>query len=93
LTHFDSVALIGPKQVGNATLAHQIVAEWGNEAKYLDLEKPTDRRFLRDPVEYLSSHFDQLIVLDEIHRIPEIFKFSEDKSMNVVVWVEIEGSS
>lgn len=74
LTHFDSVALTGPRQVGKTTLAHQIVAEWGNEAKYLDLEKPTDRRLLHDPVAYLSGHIDQLIVLDEIHRTPEIFQ-------------------
>lgn len=74
LTHFDSVALVGPRQVGKTTLAQQIVAQWGNKAKYLDLEKPTDRRLLHDPVAYLSSHLDQLIVLDEIHRTPEIFQ-------------------
>ena len=74
LTHFDSVALIGPRQVGKTTLAHQIVDEWGHEAKYLDLEKPADRRLLDDPEAYLSSHFDKLIVLDEIHRTPELFQ-------------------
>ena len=74
LTHFDSVALIGPRQVGKTTLAHQVAAQWDSGAKYLDLENPADRRLLDDPVAYLSSHAGQLIVLDEIHRVPEIFQ-------------------
>ncbi len=74
LTHFDSVALIGPRQVGKTTLAHQVAAQWDSGAKYLDLENPADRRLLDDPAAYLSSHADQLIVLDEIHRVPEIFQ-------------------
>ena len=74
LTHFDSVLLFGPKQVGKTTLANQVVAEWNRSGtKYLDLEKLTDRRLLHDPVSYLSRHQDKLIVLDEIHRAPEIF--------------------
>ena len=68
LTQFDSVALIGPRQVGKTTLAHQVAAQWDSGAKYLDLENPVDRRLLDDPVAYLSSHADRLIVLDEIHR-------------------------
>ena len=74
LTQFDSVALIGPRQVGKTTLAHQVAAQWDSGAKYLDLENPADRRLLDDPVAYLSSHADRLIVLDEIHRVPEIFQ-------------------
>ena len=74
LVQFDSVALIGPRQVGKTTLARQIAAEWRSGAKYLDLENPADRRLLDDPVAYLSTHASQLIVLDEIHRTPEIFQ-------------------
>lgn len=74
LTNFDSVALTGPRQVGKTTLALQIVAEWDAQAKYLDLEKSTDRRLLDDPEAYFSSHVNQLIVLDEIQRTPEIFR-------------------
>ncbi len=74
LQHFDSVALIGPRQVGKTTLAHQIAADWDSGAKYLDLENPMDRRLLDDPVAYLSGHSDKLVVLDEIHRVPEIFQ-------------------
>ena len=75
LTLFDSVALLGPRQVGKTTLAHQIRDEWESEAQYLDLEKHADREQLGDnPLAYFSRHSNQLIVLDEIHRVPEIFQ-------------------
>jgi predicted AAA+ superfamily ATPase len=74
LARFDSVALIGPRQVGKTTLARAIVQEWAAGAKYLDLENPMDRRLLDDPVAYFSAYSEQLIVLDEIHRVPEIFQ-------------------
>lgn len=74
LARFDSVALIGPRQVGKTTLARAIVQEWAAGAKYLDLESPMDRRLLDDPVAYFSAYSEQLIVLDEIHRVPEIFQ-------------------
>ena len=75
LTVFDSVALLGPRQVGKTTLAHQISDEWESEALYLDLEKRADREQLGDnPLAYFSRHSNHLIVLDEIHRTPEIFQ-------------------
>ena len=74
LTQFDSVALIGPRQVGKTTLAHHVSAKWSSGSKYLDLENPADRRLLDDPIAYLSANADRLIVLDEIHRTPEIFQ-------------------
>ena len=74
LSQFDSVALIGPRQVGKTTLAHQIASVWDSGVKYLDLENPADRRLLDDPVAYLQGHADRLVVLDEIHRAPGIFQ-------------------
>lgn len=74
LLQFDSVALLGSRQVGKTTLARQIAAEWSSGAKYLDLENPADRRLLDDPVAYFSAHARELIILDEIHRAPEIFQ-------------------
>lgn len=73
LSQFDSVALLGPRQVGKTTLAREIAAERGKQARYLDLENPLDRRQLDDPIAYFSAHKDKLIILDEVQRAPEIF--------------------
>ena len=40
---------------------------------YLDLESPADRRKLSDPLAYLQSHEDKLVILDELHRAPDLF--------------------
>lgn len=66
-----AVALIGPRQVGKTTLALEIGEEFG--AVYLDLESPEDRAKLADPALYLRGLEDTLVILDEIHRVPEIF--------------------
>ena len=72
LTEAPAVALIGPRQVGKTTLARRI-ADTTMKAVYLDLEQPGDRALLADPAAWLSRHVDQLVVLDEIHRAPELF--------------------
>ncbi len=66
-----AVALIGPRQVGKTTLALQIAAQ--HNALYLDLEDVRDREKLRDPTLFLAAHEDRLVVLDEIHRAPDLF--------------------
>ncbi|HSW29538.1 MAG TPA: ATP-binding protein, partial [Longimicrobiales bacterium] len=43
------------------------------EAVYLDLERPADRRRLDDADAYLRAQAGKLVVIDEIHRAPEIF--------------------
>ncbi|MDO9319917.1 MAG: ATP-binding protein [Gammaproteobacteria bacterium] len=74
LALFDSVALLGPRQVGKTTLAREIASGLGDAARYLDLESPGDRRQLDDPEAYFSAYADRLIILDEIQRAPEIFQ-------------------
>ena len=71
LAHLPAVALLGPRQVGKTTLAHT-VAE-GRNSVYLDLESPLDREKLSDPTFYLSGHEDELVILDEVQRMPELF--------------------
>ncbi len=66
-----AVALVGPRQVGKTTLAIEIAHQRGG--LYLDLENPLDLVKLSEPVGFLSAHPDRLIVLDEIHRAPELF--------------------
>jgi predicted AAA+ superfamily ATPase len=67
-----AVALVGPRQVGKTTLALQIGEERG--ALYLDLEDRDDRARLENPVLFLEAFTDQLVILDEIHRMPELFQ-------------------
>ncbi len=74
LIHFDSVVLLGPRQVGKTTLAHQIASNWESGAQYLDLEDIEDRQLLDNPKAYFSRHSEKLVVLDEFHRKPEIFE-------------------
>jgi hypothetical protein len=66
-----AVALIGPRQVGKTTLALAI-GEALN-ALYLDLEDRDDRNRLANPVLFLESAEDRLVILDEIHRMPALF--------------------
>jgi predicted AAA+ superfamily ATPase len=67
-----AVGLLGPRQVGKTTLAFAIAD--GTGALYLDLEAREDREKLHDPVLFLRSYEDRLVILDEIHRAPELFQ-------------------
>ena len=67
-----AVAVIGPRQVGKTTLAHELAAT--RPSIYLDLESKTDRDKLTDPELFLRSQEDKLVILDEIHRVPELFQ-------------------
>ena len=40
---------------------------------YLDLEEEGDRAKLSDPVRYLAEHDQELMIMDEVHRVPELF--------------------
>jgi uncharacterized protein len=64
--------LTGPRQVGKTTLALEIAAE--REAVYLDLESETDRARLAVPELYFADHVDELVILDEVRRTPDIFE-------------------
>ena len=72
LQHNPAVALLGPRQIGKTTLANQIAKEY--PSVYLDLENPADAAKLQDPLHYLSSHTEKLVILDEIQRAPELFQ-------------------
>jgi len=67
-----AVALIGPRQVGKTTLAIEIGQQ--RDALYLDLEDRNDREKLSEPRLYLEPYEDRLVILDEIHRVPELFQ-------------------
>lgn len=67
-----AVVLSGPRQVGKTTLAMKIAE--GRPATYLDLESEADRARLSEPELYLADHVDELLVLDEIQRLPGLFE-------------------
>ena len=78
---FPAVALLGPRQVGKTTMARAIAdaglepaSGAGKPGLYLDLENPGHRERLVDARGYLGSVRDRLVVLDEIHRVPELFQ-------------------
>jgi predicted AAA+ superfamily ATPase len=74
LAHMPAVVLLGPRQVGKTTVARQLAQRWPSGAIYLDLERPSDRQRLEDADSYLRAQQGKLVVLDEIHRVPNIFE-------------------
>jgi predicted AAA+ superfamily ATPase len=72
LNRQPAVALIGARQVGKTTLALDISET--RDSLYLDLESYVDRAKLQDPILFFNQYEDHLIILDEIHRMPEIFQ-------------------
>jgi uncharacterized protein len=72
LSSQPAVGLLGPRQVGKTTLALEIAKT--RPSLYVDLESPSDRAKLSDPERYLREHEDELVILDEVHRAPELFQ-------------------
>ena len=72
LTHSPAVVLLGPRQAGKTTLALEIAEK--RPSVYLDLEDEADRAKLSDPVRYFADHEGELVILDEVHRLPELFQ-------------------
>jgi len=69
---FPAVVLIGPRQVGKTTLALAQKETYPN-TYYLDLELPSALRQLDDPETFFMAHQNQLVILDEVQRKPELF--------------------
>lgn len=71
IANFPATALLGPRQVGKTTLALEVGAS--HNALYLDMESEQDRAKLAQPELYLADHADKLVILDEVHRVPDLF--------------------
>ena len=63
-------SLLGPRQCGKTTLAREIAKM--HESTYLDLENPTDKRRLENPMMLFDS-LKGLVIIDEIQSMPELF--------------------
>ncbi|WP_296533869.1 ATP-binding protein [Rhodoferax sp.] len=72
MNQFPAVVLLGPRQAGKTTLAIAEQKRRGS-AYYLDLELPSAQRQLDDPETFFLAHRQQLVILDEVQRIPELF--------------------
>ncbi|HWR21505.1 MAG TPA: ATP-binding protein [Verrucomicrobiae bacterium] len=71
LLEAPAVCLLGPRQAGKTTLALEVGKRLGG--LYLDLESEQDRAKLAEPEAYLERHLDTLVILDEVHRTPNLF--------------------
>lgn len=69
---YPAVGLLGPRQAGKTTLALELSA--GRPSVYLDLESATDLAKLADAERYFADHEVELVVLDEVHRVPGLFQ-------------------
>src|SRR5688572_6010370 len=69
---YPVVALLGARQVGKTTLAHEVRRRFRGPTEYFDLENPEHVAILSEPMRALEP-LRGLIVLDEIHRRAELF--------------------
>lgn len=72
LADFPAVGILGPRQVGKTTLAKQF-GEMFPGSVYLDLENPEHVVRMSDPTAALRPFENQLVILDEIQRVPDLF--------------------
>lgn len=69
------VALLGPRQVGKTTLAFQLAQQAiDKSSSYLDLELDSDLSKLSDTEGYLRRFENQLLIIDEVQRLPGLFR-------------------
>jgi predicted AAA+ superfamily ATPase len=66
------VALLGSRQTGKTTLA-KLAQDWQKPWIYLDLELDSDRAALANAQLFLQQHQNELVIIDEIQRQPELF--------------------
>ena len=64
-------AIIGPRQCGKTTLARQFIRKSG--VHFFDLENPADHFGLEDPIYALQQYQNELVIIDEAQRMPELF--------------------
>ncbi len=68
------VVLLGPRQVGKTTLALEVAKATDKPTAYLDLELDSDLAKLDDPEAYLRRFENQLLIIDEVQRKPDLFR-------------------
>jgi predicted AAA+ superfamily ATPase len=69
---FPVVAILGARQVGKTTIARALGERWDQPVTRFDLESAADLALLADP-ELTLGPLQELVILDEIQRRPELF--------------------
>jgi len=73
LAQFPAVLVTGPRQSGKTTF---LLHEFGEGARYLNLDDPQEREFARsDPNGFLDRFGEARVVLDEIQYAPELLPY------------------
>jgi uncharacterized protein len=74
LSYLPVVAILGPRQVGKTTLVKKLMSRLDKPSIYLDLEYFADQNKLGvAPDLYFQEHENEVVILDEIQRMPELF--------------------
>ena len=68
------VGLLGPRQCGKTTLAHQFKRQHEEKCHFFDLEDPEDLAALDNPKTVFES-LKGTIIIDEIQRKPDLFPY------------------
>ncbi len=71
LTTNPAVVLTGPRQIGKTTFAKEFSKSF--KAVYRDLENSRDLKQVKDIQFFTEQYAENLIILDEVQRLPEIF--------------------
>jgi uncharacterized protein len=74
LENMPVVAILGPRQVGKTTLALNISKFIKKDTIYLDLESDSDLNKLTDAEAYLKRFENNLLIIDEVQRKPDLFR-------------------
>jgi len=73
LKNFPAVAILGSRQCGKSTLAHEIASRYHDNVIFLDLEDDSDLQKLENPKLFFSINKEKLICIDEIQLKPDLF--------------------
>lgn len=73
LRDFPAVVITGSRQVGKTTLAKELASAQRKRWTYLDLESPREMARLYDAESFFEAHQRELVVIDEVQRMPELF--------------------
>lgn len=72
LDRHPAVGVLGARQVGKTTLAHQVGERFRGPVRRFDLEDPDDLAQLSEPKLALEG-LEGLVILDEVQRRPDLF--------------------